>query len=906
MSSPETIEGALLEWSKSLVMLVGRESEVPDVSTLSAVQQNQHILCGLLSVLIHDGDEAFDDIFAEQIAAGRSNVDLLASIVKSLESKYDRKFEDLASNGDAFSVAQLRKLVELALGWAMLFGPEDQKQKYIEYIFELNTDYQQALMLIIQEQQELAFADAESAVAADNEGDQAANAKQNTASPFASSPAPSNRRVSASAFGANDSPYSNLARTTSTKKARSSRIFVQTPGSPSTPSSGLVDNLRTQLRALKSENMRLHGELADTKEQLKEREEERVCITENSQRRAAELKKMMRAEMAAIERENQLKEQLQEVAKRNKKLREQAKDINRLKDENRKLLDDNAVLNSLRARLDKSDHMVAKLKERLLTHDDLVDELRRVQEINAEHLAKIDSLTMENTKIPTLEAQVLSYKRKVTDTKVEMSLAVAKNREMQKEIETLLQNQSGLQSGLAAVMESNCNLVTQQMMTEEADSEMGVGTEFAALGSAMSEVNPEVREKLVTLERENKIMKEKLGKTDLAAVDQLEEKLADAEQLRDAFEGKYVACTAEIKKLQGNVKDLTAELSQERQGRADDLVSWEKQRQELRTKHEETMEGLKQTHAQAIATEKDIQKAEAESHAMQVTELENRLEAEAEALVRQSATTSAREETIEALKTELQETTTTLTEKLTNETNEKNSLSQQFEQHKTEAEETQQRSKIEMLKMQADTKKLFQSYTKVTEKSKQRATQIEQLHDEIKGLKKKISRLERERGLQESRLRMKQQSEELEELKTVVADYKKTLKDAKAVQKNIASDKAIDEFESTDTGAGGEESLAVARKRIDELSNKHRQLLFNNVELTMKKAEIARTLNGVMREKSVAQDEITRLKVHIARVERAAKKAGLEVHPLRKVDGSGPSVDLDVSFACATLTHHCA
>ena len=88
--------------------------------------------------------------------------------------------------------------------------------------------------------------------------------------------------------------------------------------------------------------------------------------------------------------------------------------------------------------------------------------------------------------------------------------------------------------------------------------------------------------------------------------------------------------------------------------------------------------------------------------------------------------------------------------------------------------------------MQADTKKLYQSYTKVHEKSKQRAAQVEQLSDEVRSLKKKISRLERERGVQESRLRMKQQSEELDELKAVVDDYKRTLKNAEDVRKNVA------------------------------------------------------------------------------------------------------------------------
>jgi hypothetical protein len=47
----------------------------------------------------------------------------------------------------------------------------------------------------------------------------------------------------------------------------------------------------------------------------------------------------------------------------------------------------------VRARLDKSEHMLEKMKERLVTHDDMADELRRMQTVNADYLAKIDALT---------------------------------------------------------------------------------------------------------------------------------------------------------------------------------------------------------------------------------------------------------------------------------------------------------------------------------------------------------------------------------------------------------------------------------------------------------------------------------------------------------------------------------
>ena len=72
----------------------------------------------------------------------------------------------------------------------------------------------------------------------------------------------------------------------------------------------------------------------------------------------------------------------------------------------------------------------------------------------------------------------------------------------------------------------------------------------------------------------------------------------------------------------------------------------------------------------------------------------------------------------------------------------------EFAKHKVKTEESDQKAKLEMLKMQSDAKKLYQSYQKVNEKSKQRQQHIDQLQDEIKGLRKKIKALEREKSKQ--------------------------------------------------------------------------------------------------------------------------------------------------------------
>ena len=517
MSQNKVIEDALLLWTKGVAQMFDPASLDGDADAgpteLAGVQSNASLLCSLQTVLMQDGDEDFEDVYQEQQAAGRSATECLLAVIETLEVKYGRSFGEalrpveVADDEMTLSVAQMRKVVELTLGWAMLFGQDEQKQKYIEHIFTLAADHQQALMLIIQEQQEMAYAPTpESSPAADNGtsaaaspcGDVKAEKTSVTAaafdSPFASA---SNRRISASAFTQNDSPYKRLVATNSAKKKPRSNGSKNNTEGPNTPGvSNALENLRAQLRMVKEENIRLHSSVAEAQQKLEEREQERAQISEGSEKRAAELKKIMRAEMEAIERESELRTKVEELTQRNSQLREQAKELSSLREENRKLRDDSDVLSSVRSRLDKSEHVVSKLKERLVNHDDVVEELRRVQEINAKQLAKIDQLSNENVRLPGLEQQVASYQvsdlrgqdraskktclrfkfltffgrmclclfplqRKLTDTKVEMSLAVAKNREMQKEIDALLANQSGLESGLQAAMESNCNLATQ-------------------------------------------------------------------------------------------------------------------------------------------------------------------------------------------------------------------------------------------------------------------------------------------------------------------------------------------------------------------------------------------------------------------------------------------------------------
>jgi hypothetical protein len=348
MSKDRVVEDALLQWLKGATCLfdAAAGAAVADVASLEGAQTSRPLLCALKTVLLQDADaddaDADNDessltgIYRAQGASGASASDLLAAVVGLLEQRYDQRFDGLsaasvaaaAAAGDAlpFDVSQVRKIVELTLGWAMLFGHEQQKQQYVEYIISLKPDHQRALMLIIQEQQETA-----NSGSGDDDDDNGHHGALGTPPKAASSddwsppasplgfapPLGTNRRQSASAFGHSGSPYKRLMASHSAKKSKPKEQqlkqlisaaaaaggsggggggFHQTPKSQQQLAAS-NESLRSQVRLMSAENLRLEGALADALQKLALREEERAQLTEGSDKRAVELKKVMAAEM---------------------------------------------------------------------------------------------------------------------------------------------------------------------------------------------------------------------------------------------------------------------------------------------------------------------------------------------------------------------------------------------------------------------------------------------------------------------------------------------------------------------------------------------------------------------------------------------------------------------------------
>jgi hypothetical protein len=141
----EVVQNALLQWTKGVVTLFNKEVEesVSSVNDLQDIQNNNTLLCALKTILFHQednehGEASFPSLFKSYVDASDSTSDIMKAIIGQLEIKYDHQFKAFDVESTLFTTTQMQKIVELTLGWAMLYGDDTQKNTIcgIHLLFE--------------------------------------------------------------------------------------------------------------------------------------------------------------------------------------------------------------------------------------------------------------------------------------------------------------------------------------------------------------------------------------------------------------------------------------------------------------------------------------------------------------------------------------------------------------------------------------------------------------------------------------------------------------------------------------------------------------------------------------------------------------------------------------------------
>ena len=143
---------------------------------------------------------------------------------------------------------------------------------------------------------------------------------------------------------------------------------------------------------------------------------------------------------------------------------------------------------------------------------------------------RVLSLEAEVATIPPLKKQVDEYKRRVTSFELEV-------RDLKKELEK--------RSKVAASMEAHASTlsmeteVTQQRaraLEHELEANAALGAAAPVAGAGLSDLSPELVEKVARLEKDNVALKSKLDATSESALSALEDAVDDAKRLSTSFE----------------------------------------------------------------------------------------------------------------------------------------------------------------------------------------------------------------------------------------------------------------------------------------------------------------------------------------------------------------------------------
>ena len=218
------------------------------------------------------------------------------------------------------------------------------------------------------------------------------------------------------------------------------------------------------------------------------------------------------------------------------------------------------------ARASKAETLLAKCKRRMEEAGDLQAKLAKVEAGNADLLKRALTAEAEASKLESLRPQLQKYRGLLTDAQMESSELKSKLAQREAEAGRLSASCAALQEKLSLSSEELHNLAQAQgdggMMGEGDDNSLaaqlgsglggggGVGAAGGPASSSLcagfSEFNPKITAELEELRTTNASLRQKLDEARPENVAALEDDVEDLQRLKEMFEGKFHACTAEL------------------------------------------------------------------------------------------------------------------------------------------------------------------------------------------------------------------------------------------------------------------------------------------------------------------------------------------------------------------------
>eukprot|EP01138_Halocafeteria_seosinensis_P013725 gb/GECG01014016.1/.p1 GENE.gb/GECG01014016.1/~~gb/GECG01014016.1/.p1 ORF type:complete len:794 (+),score=165.09 gb/GECG01014016.1/:1-2382(+) len=242
-----------------------------------------------------------------------------------------------------------------------------------------------------------------------------------------------------------------------------------------------------------------------------------------------------------------LKQEKQQLEARLAKLQRKASEAESLRDE----VD---TLRPLVSRNHQAEEQIKRLKGKLEDMETLKTNISKLESRNNELVQQNLSLEEEIQKIPNLQSSLESARNAKCDAEMKISDLQNQLQEMSTNLEASNNQVSELQRQLQA-SESQAVYSSGTSAEEEEGSTTSVAT-------GVSELNPELSEKLQRLQKENERLKQSLSGYDQEHITKLQDQVDDEARLKHQFESRYRETQAQMKQAQSELEQTKTSLEE--------------------------------------------------------------------------------------------------------------------------------------------------------------------------------------------------------------------------------------------------------------------------------------------------------------------------------------------------------
>ncbi|XP_078393217.1 protein Hook homolog 3 isoform X6 [Cetorhinus maximus] len=290
----------------------------------------------------------------------------------------------------------------------------------------------------------------------------------------------------------------------------------------------------------------------------------------------------------------------EELEKEVLELRQQNEELTSLAEEAQSLKDEMDVLRHSSDKVSKLEGMVESYKKKLEDLGDLRRQVKLLEEKNTMYMQNTVSLEEELRKANAARAQLETYKRQVVELQNRLSEESKKADKMEFEYKRLKEKVDTLQkekdrlrterdSLKETIEELRCVQVHQGQLTAGL---IPINSQEASDSLAAEIITPEIKEKLIRLQHENKILKLNQEGSDNEKIALLQSLLEDANRRESELETENRLANQRILEIQSQVEELQKAL-QDQGSRAEDVSSIL-----LKKKLEEHLEKLHEAHTE--------------------------------------------------------------------------------------------------------------------------------------------------------------------------------------------------------------------------------------------------------------------------------------------------------------------